>query len=131
MEGFVLFRHGIEGAEQRQRTALRRGGEREEREVALWPARADGLRQRLLDGVDRRGDEAGVPGFRDGQLLLVGAAQSDTQLFRGFARLRGVRLIDDHRVAASREVSDLFQHERELLERRDDDASLFAPQRCG
>ena len=42
-----------------------------------------------------------------------------------------MRLVDDDRVVAGRDVADLVDHERELLQRRDDDPGLLPRQRLG
>ena len=54
VEGLVDLGLRIEAPEHLQRPALRSGGEGEVREIWLAPAaRADRLRERLLDGIDR------------------------------------------------------------------------------
>jgi hypothetical protein len=42
-----------------------------------------------------------------------------------------VRFVHDHRVAASGQRLHLVEHERELLQRRDDDPRLLAGERPG
>ena len=60
-----------------------------------------------------------------------GRAEDLLQLLGRLTGLRRVGLVDDHRVASGREFLDLSHHERELLERRDDDPGLLTRQRLG
>ena len=64
-------------------------------------------------------------------LLLEPPRARAAGLGRRLARLRGVRLVDDHRVPPRGQLADLVEHERELLQRRDDDPRLLARERLG
>ncbi len=121
----------VPGAEHLQGPGLGGGGEGEEREVGLLAPSADGLGQGLLDRVDGLGDEPGVLGLGDGQLLLVGRAEGQPQVLGGLAGLGGVGLVDDDGVAAVGQLADLVEDEGELLEGGDDDARLLPGQRLG
>ncbi len=128
---FVQLCLRVQAPEHLQRAPLGGGGEGEIGEVALpAAARTDRLGQCLLDRVDRSREQSGVLGLRGGQLLLLASPQRKAQILGGLARLGGVRLIDHNRVVARGELADLVDHERKLLQRRDDDARPLAFQCC-
>jgi hypothetical protein len=120
VERLVPVRSWVEPAEQLQRLALGSGRKREETHVLLASARGYGRGERLLDGVGRKLGIGVRPGRR---------AEDAAKLLRGVTGLRGVGLVHDDCIAPARQVDDLVQHERELLQRGDDHAGLLAGQR--
>ena len=132
VEGLIDVRLGVEAAEHLQRPALGRRSEREVGQVRLPPApRADRLRERLLDRVDRRSDQTGVFRFCGCQLLLFARSERQPEVLGSLAGLGGVGLVDDDGVVAGRQSPDLVQDERELLQGSDDDPRLLTRQRLG
>jgi len=123
---------GVGRAEQLQGLALRGRREGEERQVRLASAGGDGARQGILGGRHALQYQAGVVGLGGREFLLGGGVREHLlEVAGGVAGLRGVGLIDDHRVAARRQPVDLVEHERELLQRGDDDARLLAREGVG
>ena len=107
--GLARVRRGrVEDAEQLERRRLRRRGEREVRQVRLRPAHPCQVGGRVLVLIVASGG--------------VGAERL-LEPRRGVPALRGVRLVDDHRVplVPKTSVRDLPEHERVELERADDD----------
>jgi hypothetical protein len=108
------------------------GGEGEERHVRLPPAGGDLLGETVLHRVGHLVHEGGLGSFRQRELRRFGlngvgaAAQHLLHLLGGVAGLGGVGLVDDDRVAAGPELLDVTHHERELLDRGDDDAGPLA-----
>jgi len=109
-------------AEHLQGTALGRRGEGEEAQVVLLAADGGFARKRILRGVSE---------FRAVHVRLLGGevfsqnpagAEDLLHLLRGLAGLGGVGLVHEHCVAAGGERLGLVEDERELLERRYDDA---------
>ncbi len=102
---------GARAPEAHQRLALRSRGERKERDVAVLRAGLHKAEHHVLGGV--------FFGF-----LSLARRQYLRQVVRAGARLRGVRLIgyDRERALPQRGVlADLVEHEREGLQRNDDD----------
>ena len=93
--------------EQLERAALRGGGEREERHVRLPPAGVDLLGEEVLHRVGHLVDQRHLRRLGRRELRRLGggrrrraAAEHLLHLLGGVAGLRGVGLVDDHRVAA-------------------------------
>ncbi len=127
VERLVPLGGRVVAAEQLQRLALRGRGEREEAQVLLPPPGRHRLRERLVDLLGRQVASS----LRRPSRRLLAGAEDPAQLLGGLAGLGGVRLVHDHRVPAVRERLDLVQHERELLQRGDDDPGLLPGQRVG
>ncbi len=121
MEGFAA------PAKNRQRLVLGGGGEGEEAHIRLLAALGHGTEQAL------QLDFAFLDGHFLGFLAQLGATQHALELSRRLARLRAVGFVDDHRVLARgkmalaafpallAQLGQLPGHERELLQRGDDD----------
>jgi hypothetical protein len=107
------------------------GRKGEEREVLLPGPGPDRLGQCLFDRVDSLGDVPGVLGLGGGQFLLLGGTEGQAEVLRRLPGLAGVGLVDDHGVAAVREVGPALQNHGELLEGGDDDAGLLPGQGVG
>ena len=122
-------RHRVAGPEHLEGLGLRGGGESEEREVGLLRAPENRFGDGLLGLVDGVRDKTGVLGFGPGHLLLLGRSEDHFQVLGRLPRLRGVRLIDDDRVASVgkslAKLLDLLEHEGKLLEGGDHDLGLF------
>ena len=132
VEGLIDVRLGVELTEHLQGPALGRRGEREVGQVRLASAaRAHRPCKCLLDRIDRFGEKTGVLRLGGCQLLLLTGSERKAKVLGSFARLGGMRLVDDDGVVAGRQRADLVQHERELLQRGDDDPRLFTGQRLG
>jgi len=107
---------GAGAAEDLERLVLGRRRETEEGEVLLLAAGGHGLDDLffvVMKAISR--------GLLGGLLGDVDAGEHVLRLLGALAALRAVRLVDDHRVAALRQLADLLGDEGELLQRRDDD----------
>src|SRR5581483_9064741 len=103
-------------AEELERLRLRRRREGEEGEVARPAAPLERAREQVLR-VTAASLLGGVLALGLLKPLLRRAAREDAAQVGGcLARLRGVRLVDDHGISPRRQLPHLLEHERELLQ---------------